>query len=106
HDVGVVVEIADGQVLSAIDVEVPAAQTQNDPALDTRRPHQGSAQDLAEVVEQQGPAVLGTLDDPRVDVRADGQPVGTIDAGLTKRIDATSDAVGSVGHITVQLNGL
>ena len=39
-------------------------------------------------------------------VRPDGQPVRTVDAGLTQRIDATGHAVGGEGHVPVQLNGL
>ena len=100
------VEVPDGQVLPAVDLEVPAAQAENDAAHDAGRPHQGPAQDVAEVVEEQVPPVLGALDDPRVHVGADRQSVGSVDARLTQRVDAPGHAVGGEGHVPVQLNGL
>src|ERR1700689_686429 len=47
HDIGIVIEIADGEVLPALDLEVTAAQTEHDPAVAAGRPHQGTAEDLA-----------------------------------------------------------
>ena len=58
HDVGIVVQVPDGEVLPALDLEIAAAQAQHDTALDAGRPHQGPAEDLAQVVEHQFPAVL------------------------------------------------
>ena len=46
------------------------------------------------MVEEQVPAVLGRLDDPGVDVGADGQTVGTPDAGLRSTSTAWATAMG------------
>src|SRR5579863_4851448 len=67
HDLGVVRGVADGDVLARLEDEVPAPQAQDDAALDPGRPHQGAAQDLAEVVQEQVAAVLGGVDDLGVD---------------------------------------
>src|SRR5580692_103304 len=72
HDIGVMVEIADGQVLPTIELEIPTSKTDHDANVDAGRPHQGPTEDLPKVVEEQMPPVFGALDDPRVDVWTDG----------------------------------
>src|SRR5271157_3264658 len=101
------VEVADGEVLSAVELEVPAPQAEHHPTtLDAGGPHQGPAEDLAEVVEEQMPAVLGTLDDPRIRVRADGQSVRAIDPRLTEGVDGACDGVWRTFHVPVERDGL
>src|SRR5580692_1644399 len=78
-DVGVVIEIADGEVLPTIELEVTAAQAEHDATLDAGCPHQGSAEDLAQMIEKEMAAILGALDDHGVDVWAEGQSVWAVD---------------------------
>jgi len=72
HDIGVMIEIADRQVLPAIELEIPTSKTEHDATFDAGRPHQGPTEDLPKMVEEQMPPKIGALDDPRVDVRTDG----------------------------------
>ncbi len=51
------------------------------------------------MVEEQVPAVLGRLDDPGVDVGADGQAVGTPDAGPPEHVDRLGHRLGVLLHV-------
>ena len=96
HGFGVVRRVADRDVLSGLEDEVPAPQAEHDAALDSRRPHQGAAQDLAEVVEEQVAAVLGGVDDLGVDARRQGQPVGPSDPRAAQHVDGLGHGGGVV----------
>ena len=76
HDVGIVVQVADGEILAAVEDEVAATEAQHDTAVHAGRPHQWPAEDLAQVVEQQVPPVLGGLDNAGVDLRPMARPYG------------------------------
>src|ERR1019366_3517860 len=93
------VDITDGQVLPAVEQEISTSQTEHDPSLHTGRPHQRATKDLAEVVQEQVPTVLGGLDDLGVDLRADGQPVWPVDPGLTKNVSCAGDSVRIPLHV-------
>jgi hypothetical protein len=53
NDVDIVIRVADGQVLSGLEDEVATPQAEDDPAVETGRPHQRAPEDFLQVVEQQ-----------------------------------------------------
>src|ERR1035438_5580529 len=92
------VDITDRQVLPEVEQEISTSQTEHDSSLHTGRPHQRATKDLAEVVQEQVPAVLSGLNDLGVDLRADGQPVWPVDPGLTKHVGCAGDCVRIPSH--------
>ncbi len=82
-----------------VENEVAAAQAQHDCSVDAGRPHQRTPQNLVQVIEEQMPAVLGRLDDRRVDLRADGHPVRAVDTRLTQRVHRLRHRGGVLRHV-------
>src|SRR5260370_37626305 len=70
---GVVVVVADRQVLAHLQEEVVAPLAEHDAAADSWRPHDRALQHLAEMVDHQA-AELNDLDGSRVGVGAERQP--------------------------------
>ena len=92
--VGVVMVVAEGQVLADLEHEVAAPEAQDHRALHARGPHDLTAEDLADVVEDDQSAVLGGLHQAGVAVGPEGQPVGTADPDAEQGLDRLGHVAG------------
>src|SRR4051794_36020114 len=61
HVLGIMGEVPDRHVLSAVEHEVPSPQADYDGALPPWGPYHGALEDAVDVIEQEVPAVLGGL---------------------------------------------
>ena len=104
--VGVVVVVADGEILAGVEEEVASALADDDGAVDAGRPDDRAAEDLAQMVEQGVAAVLGCLGDGGVVVGAEGESVGAGDAAAQQDLDRLGDRPGVVVEVVAAGDGL
>src|SRR5208283_2756315 len=103
--VGVVMAVAEGQVLARLEEEIATAEANHHGAGDTRSPDDRTAQYLTEVVEHDEAAVLGRFDHTGVLLGPERKPVGTAHAGFEKRLDRLGNVAGIAGVGGAQLDG-
>ncbi len=106
HRLGVVMVVADRDVLARLEVEVVPALADHHRTLDAGGPHDRATQDLAEVVEHEHPPVLGRLDHAGVLVGAEREPVGALDARVEQGLDGAGHVARITGVVTREGDGV
>src|SRR6516162_2764034 len=90
--------IADGQILTDVQVEIAAAGSENERAGNRRSPDNLAVDEILDVLKHRVP-VISRLGEGGVGIGAQQYRVGSIDAGKTQLVDRVGYRVGVLAHV-------
>ena len=91
-------EVADGDILADVELEVAAARGDDEGAFDGRRPDEIAVNDALDVFEY-GIAVIAGFGEGGVFIGSEQDRVGAVDADEAQLAQRVGDRIGIIAHI-------